>query len=115
MVNSQGGDLNAKRYIAQQHAVTADESGYVGRINAERLGLAIIEMGGGRKKLGDVLDHSTGIEFLVRIGDKIEAGQVIANLFCNGDIAAYAGQLVSASIGVSPTPVQTPTLIVETF
>jgi pyrimidine-nucleoside phosphorylase len=115
MVTSHGGDLNAKRYISQQHAVTADESGYVGRVNAERLGLAIIEMGGGRKKLGDVLDHSTGIEFLVRIGDQIEAGQVIANLFCNGDIAAYAGQLVSASIGVSPTPVPAPTLIVDTF
>lgn len=115
MVSSQGGDLDAKRYISQQHVVTADESGFVGRINAERLGLAIIEMGGGRKKLGDVLDHSTGIEFLVRIGDQIEAGQVIANLFCNGDIAAYAGQLVSASVGISPTPVDAPTLIVDTF
>lgn len=115
MVTSQGGDLNAKRYISEQHAITADENGYVARINGERLGLAIIEMGGGRKKLGDVLDHSTGIEFLVSIGDKIEAGQVIANLFCNEDIAAYSGQLVSASVGISPTPVDGPILIVDTF
>lgn len=116
MVKSHGGDLNQKREIGATHAVKSIESGYVSRINAERLGLAVIEMGGGRKQLGDELDHSTGIEFLVRIGDKIEAGQTVANLFCTlTGPAEYAKQLVGASIGTSPTPVETPQLIVESL
>ena len=114
MVNSHGGELSTPRDRGTTHAVKATESGYVSRVNAERLGLAVIEMGGGRKKLGDELDHSTGIEFLVRIGDKIEAGQTIANLFCTlTGPAEYAKQLVGAAIGTSPTPVETPQLIVE--
>jgi len=31
----------------------------------------IIELGGGRKKLGDKLDLSVGIEMLVRLGDRV--------------------------------------------
>lgn len=115
MVTSHGGDLNQLEELAPKHAVIARESGYVTRINAERLGLAIIEMGGGRKKLGDRLDHSTGIEFLVRLGDQIESGQTVANLFCHTNQAAYANQLVGASIGTSPTADVIPDLIVESF
>jgi thymidine phosphorylase len=59
------------------------------------------------------LDYSTGIEWLVRIGDKISAGQPIAKLFCPRDRAAYPKELISSSIGVSPTPVEPLPLIVE--
>jgi len=71
-------------------------------------------MGGGRKQLGDQLDHSTGIEFLVRIGDKIEKGQPIANVFCDEKGKAdLACQLVGAAVGVSAAEVERPKLIVE--
>ncbi len=113
MVESHGGDLNAPRPVANPHPVLAAESGYISRVNTERLGLAVIEMGGGRKKLGDALDHSTGIEFLVRIGDKIETGQPLATVFCDGDNKDYPIELVGSSVGISPTPVSAPPMIVE--
>ncbi len=115
MVKSHGGDLNRKREIAASHAVESKESGFVSRINAERLGLAVIEMGGGRKKLGDQIDHSSGIEFLVRIGDKIEKGQPLANVFCNSNSTQYAIELVGASVGVTDSEVPAPELIVESL
>ena len=116
MVKSHGGELHRKREIGTQHVVESGEGGFVSRVNAERLGLAVIEMGGGRKKLGDQLDHSSGIEFLVRIGDKIEPGQPIAKVFCNSsDKARYACELVGASIGISATDVDPPKLIVESL
>ncbi len=31
----------------------------------------------------DSLDHTAGIEFLVRIGQRIEKGETIAKIFCN--------------------------------
>ena len=113
MVKSHGGDLYRKREIARTHVVESDQSGFVNRINAERLGLAVIEMGGGRKKLGDQIDHSSGIEFLVRLGDKIEKGQPIANVFCNSSAAQYAIELVGAAVGIGESQIDVPELIVE--
>ena len=115
MVRSHGGDLGAKRMVAETHVVDSQESGFVSRVNAERLGLAVIEMKGGRKKIGDPLDYSTGIEFLVRIGDRIEKGQPIANVFCSNELAALAAEYVSNSIGTSPVECERPRLIVESI
>jgi len=113
MVKAHGGDLSATRRIGKTKEVKINETGFVSRVNAERLGLAVIEMGGGRKKLGDPLDHSTGIEFLVNIGDKVDAGDVVAKVFCEGKEAEYVVQLVGAAIGVSPEPAAKPELIVR--
>jgi pyrimidine-nucleoside phosphorylase len=113
MVKSQGGDLHKRRVVGGKHVVESRESGYLSRVNAERLGLAVIEMGGGRKKLEDRIDHSTGIEFLVRIGDRIEIGQPIAHVFCNSPSTNHAMELVGASVGLSENKVEPPQLIVD--
>ena len=115
MVKSHGGDLDAPRRRASPTVVTSSEGGYVARINTARLGLAMIEMGGGRKKMGDPINHECGIEFLVSIGDKIESGDAIANLFCDGPAKKYAQELISASVSYSDQPVSPPALIVETI
>ena len=115
MVKNHGGDLTAARARGTSRDVLANESGKVARIHNDRLGLAVIEMGGGRKKLGDQLDHSTGIECLVRLGDSVESGQAIARVFCADDSkAAYASELVAASFVVGPDGAA-PDLIVETI
>jgi thymidine phosphorylase len=114
MVANQDGDLNARRELARQRQVLANEGGFVSRINTDRIGLAVIEMGGGRKQLGETIDHSVGVEFLVRIGDKIEAGDRIANIFCNDSKTAdYASELIRLSIGVGSDAVESPSLITE--
>lgn len=114
LISAQGGDLNAPRKLGFESAVKAAESGYVCRINTERIGMAIIEMGGGRKKIGEEINHSVGLEFLVRIGDKIEEGQPIAKLYCDDrKIAEYAASLVSLAVGILPTPTEAPKLIIE--
>jgi thymidine phosphorylase len=100
MVQAHGGDLQKPRRRARSHAATSMESGVITRINTDRLGLAVIEMGGGRKKIGDPIDHSCGIEFLVRIGDKISEGDLVANVFCDSKLAPVATNLVGASIGI---------------
>jgi thymidine phosphorylase len=60
-------------------------------------------MGGGRKKIGDPVDHSCGIEFCVRIGEQISKGDAIANVFCDEKLAPLATNLVGAAIGISTT------------
>ena len=88
MVAAQGGDIDAPRPVAPTTEVASARAGYIASIDAERLGQAIIAMGGGRKQLGDALDHSTGIEMLVRLGDRVEAGQPLVGVFAKSRVVA---------------------------
>ncbi|MEZ6061288.1 MAG: thymidine phosphorylase [Planctomycetaceae bacterium] len=81
MVIAQGGNPNAGLQVAPAIDVAATESGVVASIDTEAIGMAIIAMNGGRQKLGDTIDHSTGIEMLVRIDDVVERGQPLARVF----------------------------------
>ncbi len=75
IVAAQGGDLEAPRPLAPATEVMAQEDGFVTAIDAETLGLALIELGGGRKRRSDAVDFSVGFEMLVRVGDRVEKGQ----------------------------------------
>jgi pyrimidine-nucleoside phosphorylase len=81
MVAAQGGDLEAPRPLASVSEVVAVEAGWVVTIDAEALGLGVIDLGGGRKRQGDPIDHSVGIEMLVRLGDQVESGQPLMRVF----------------------------------
>ena len=115
MVKGHGGDLDQPRKRELEMAVTATESGYVSRISTDRLGLAMIEMGGGRKKMEDKINTSCGIEFLVSIGDEIKEGDMIARLFCEGSAKNYAAELIRAAVTIDDQSVTRPPLIVETI
>jgi pyrimidine-nucleoside phosphorylase len=113
MVTAQGGNLDGKRPIAPASEVTAAKAGYVASMNVEQLGFSIIELGGGRQKLGDKLDFSTGLEMLVRLGDKVDRGQPLVRLFAPPAKAPAAIKMVTAAITISDSPVTPPPLIVE--
>ncbi|HZZ29487.1 MAG TPA: thymidine phosphorylase [Pirellulales bacterium] len=113
MVAAQGGNLDAKRPIAPASEVTASRAGCIATMNVEQLGFAIIELGGGRQKLGDKLDFSTGLEMLVRLGDKIEKGQPLVRLFAPPAKAETAKKMVTEAITVSEQPISPSLLIVE--
>ena len=111
MVSAQGGDTNFDFTIAPASEVVSRSSGFVSAIDAEQIGLAIIDMGGGRRAKDDDLDHSTGVEMLVRIGDKVCAGQPLVRVFAH-DASPVQERLLRA-ISVSDTPAAQTTLIPE--
>jgi pyrimidine-nucleoside phosphorylase len=113
MVAAQGGNLDAPRPIAPASEVTSPRPGYVAAMDTEALGRVVIELGGGRKKLGDVLDLSTGFEMLIRLGDEIEVGQPLARVFAKSDAAARVQQEIINAITLSQEPSLPPTLIAE--
>jgi pyrimidine-nucleoside phosphorylase len=115
MVKGHGGDLDVPRKRERDSDVTATQSGFVTRISTDRLGLAMIEMGGGRKKMEDPINPSCGIEFLVSIGDEIKEGDTIARLFCEGSAKNYAAELIRAAVTIGDQTVARPPLIVETL
>ena len=81
MVTAQGGRLSVSRPIASAHDLCCDRSGFVTAIDTESLGWIIIDLGGGRQKLTDSIDHSVGLEMLVRLGDPVERGQPWVRVF----------------------------------
>lgn len=84
MVLAQGGDLSHAYSKPKSRELRADRSGYLAAIDCEQLGLAVIEMGGGRKALGDKIDSGVGIEMLCEVGQKVAAGEPVARVYSRG-------------------------------
>ncbi len=82
-------------------------------VDTERLGYVVINLGGGRRQLGDKLDLSVGFEMLVRLGDKVEAGQPLARIFAGDDAVHHSKRDLLAAITVGDDPIEPPPLIVE--
>jgi pyrimidine-nucleoside phosphorylase len=113
MVAAQGGDLDAPRPIAPAHDIASPYAGCVTAIDTERLGYVVINLGGGRRQLGDKLDLSVGFEMLVRLGDKIDRGQPLARIFAQPNAVHHVKRDLLAAITISDDAFDPPPLIVE--
>ncbi|MGY8781557.1 MAG: thymidine phosphorylase, partial [Fidelibacterota bacterium] len=58
--------------------IPSPASGFISQIDTRTVGLAVVELGGGRKKASDVIDHSVGLTDVLGLGEKVEAGQALA-------------------------------------
>jgi pyrimidine-nucleoside phosphorylase len=96
MVTAQGGDINAPCDVAPAIEVAASRAGYVARIHTEQLGQAVIELGGGRKVMTDMIDHAVGLEMLVKLGDPVEVGQPLVRMFARTDSGSKCRSLVES-------------------
>ncbi len=61
--------------------VKSPVDGFVSRIDGETLGFLIVEMGGGRKRADESIDHSVGLAFHKKIGDRVSKGETIGEIF----------------------------------
>lgn len=61
--------------------VKAPISGYITHINGEQLGYLVIELGGGRRKAEDKINYSVGLRFFKKIGDYVEEGEPIGEIY----------------------------------
>jgi pyrimidine-nucleoside phosphorylase/thymidine phosphorylase len=87
MVEAQGGDpraLDDPRRLGlagtEQQLVRAQRSGFVERVDARRIGVAVFELGAGRRQAADAIDPGVGIELHVALGDPIREGEPLATL-----------------------------------
>ena len=111
MISAQHGDPHAPLAVADSSQVTAARGGYITEINTHELGMAVIEMGGGRRVKTDSIDHAVGFEMLVRLGDQVDQGQPLVQLFAHASSRLPAAEMISAAIHVGDEPCPAPTLI----
>ncbi len=82
MVSALGGPgdflEHSARYLGRAPVVkacTAERSGHVAGMNAREVGIAVVELGGGRRHADDAIDTSVGLTGFVDVGRRIQSGE----------------------------------------
>ncbi len=70
----------------------ASAAGVVQSVEPRRIGLAVIELGGGRQRLDDDIDPGVGFVMSVKPGDRVAAGEAIASVFARDAEGIRAGR-----------------------
>ena len=86
----------------------APRDGIVTRLAALEIGVASLELGGGRRTKDDEIDHAVGVVCSAKRGQTIEAGQVLADVHARDDESAaraVAAVLAAYTIGDESPPV----------
>ena len=87
IISSQGGDIDSliEEGIKKNNTiiVRSKNSGFIESMKTDEIGWALVEIGAGRKKRNDKLDYLAGIEFINKIGDKVNKGDAIFRIFGN--------------------------------
>lgn len=119
MVSALGGPndlIENYRKILPEAPVVCDampaESGFVSSIDVYRIGMAVVELGGGRTRSDQKIDPSVGLVDVAGIGERVDADRPIARIHARSrDDARRAAARLAAAISVTDVPVQTPPLI----
>lgn len=88
--------------------VLAERDGYVQHIDTRALGRIVVALGGGREVPGAAIDASVGLDEIVGPGERITRGDRLARVHAaTQDAAERAADVLTASIGIDPSPVVT--------
>lgn len=88
-IEGQGGDGRViDDFGLLPHAKIVEEiasptTGYVSGINAEEVGLTVVDLGGGRTKKGDKIDYAVGVVFRHKVGDYVSRGESLFVLYAD--------------------------------
>ena len=107
-------DFEAHLRVAPEVAeVSADATGFVAAIDTRALGLAVVEIGGGRRRASDPIDHSVGLELMLGLGASVEPDTPLARIHAadaRGLAAAEARIRMAYRIAEKPGP-ETPLVL----
>jgi pyrimidine-nucleoside phosphorylase len=106
-IRAQGGDPDesALPVAPVRREVYARRSGHVRRLAARRIGIAALELGAGRAAKDDPVDHAVGIVLARKRGDRVEAGEPLAEVHArDADAAERAADAVRAAYEIGEEP-----------
>ena len=99
---------------AVQKQILAPQSGFISQIKTRTVGMAVAELGGGRKKVSDVIDHSVGFSKILGLGEKVEKGQLLATVHAqNENDANHAIEMIQQAYYISDSKVEPSSIIIE--
>ena len=109
MVAAQGGDRQRISLPGRGHIIETTQAGFVSEIDARQLGLAIIELGGGRRRIEDKIDYSAGIAVRAKHGQRLEKGDSLVEIYSERSVDDAVKSMISKSFKIDrnePIPFQ---------
>jgi pyrimidine-nucleoside phosphorylase len=70
--------------------VRADRAGYVASIDAEKVGIAVRDLGGGRSRVDDTIDPAVGVLLLAAPGERVSPNEALFELYYRDPVRARA-------------------------
>ena len=108
---------NARKYLPVapvQIEVFAQTEGFVQAIQTRDLGLAVVELGGGRRVAGDKIRYDVGLSEIAGIGRMVNGDEPLCILHAaNTETAELAAQAVRDAVTIGDTPVSERELIMR--
>jgi len=113
LVAAQGGDV---RFVDEPdrlprapmvEPIPAPTDGYLQRVNAAQVGMSVVDLGGGREKKGDPIDHSVGVIVHYKVGDRVQKGTPLCTIHASDRVRlerAKVRLLQAHTIGPEPVP-----------
>ena len=120
-IECQGGDVSvcdqpSKLLTSDVSAVPirAERAGYLNSVDALSIGNAVSEIGGGRVKADDKVDHAVGWASELKIGDNVKAGDEVGILYCrNSQQADRVLSKFAAAYKISDAALTEPQFLVQ--
>ena len=102
MIFAHGGKIKSiSLNPSSNKVIKSSEEGYLNIIDTKRIGMAIIELGAGRKKIEDTVDSQAGIKFFKKHGDMVKKNEPIFEVFSsNKDKIKVAHKMINQSIQI---------------
>jgi len=98
MVEAQGGDVDTIENLDRLpqarliEPVPAPRSGHLAAVDAAEIGMAVVDLGGGRKKKGDPIDHSVGVIVHYKVGDQVQKDTPLFTIYANDEAKLAAAR-----------------------
>jgi pyrimidine-nucleoside phosphorylase len=113
LVQAQGGDVSMVDHPEKLpvapfiEEVYAGQEGYLSAVNAREVGETSVDLGAGRTKKGDPIDHAVGIVVHHKVGDFIRRGDLLFTIHANDPTKIVkAKERLMAALSWSTAPVQ---------
>jgi pyrimidine-nucleoside phosphorylase len=113
LIAAQGGDV---RFVDEPdrlprapivEPIPAPTDGYLQKVDAAQVGMAVVDLGGGREKKGDPIDHSVGVIVHYKVGDRVQKGTPLCTIHASDRVRlerAKVRLLQAHTIGPEPVP-----------
>lgn len=121
-VEAQGGDPRVcdepdkiLPLVTETFKVESPRSGFISKVDTAEIGHAIAAIGGGRVRIDDLIEPTVGFVAQVKIGDQVEAGTALGQVYCRDEgKAREAAARIQFSYEVGDQPLsEIPQLVKE--
>ena len=108
-IRRQGGDPDPALLPSApvRREVTAPASGFVREVRAREVAAVAMALGAGRERKEDPVDHAVGVICQAKRGDRVDRGEVLAELHARDEAAADSAEAVllhAYELGDEPEP-----------